>query len=69
MVLNSAQIIADKWVTIRNRRNRLLAETDWWGVSDLSMNSDRTAYRQALRNIPATYSSDPDTVEYPAKPS
>ena len=69
MAMTSAQIIADKWVTVRNKRDRLLAETDWWGVSDLSMNSDRTAYRQALRNIPATYSSDPDTVEYPTKPS
>ena len=69
MPLTAEQVIAVKWSDIRTERNRLLAETDWWGVSDLSMNSDRTAYRQALRNIPATYSSDPDTVEYPAKPS
>ena len=69
MVLNSEQAIASEWLTIRNKRDRLLAETDWWGVSDLSMNSERTAYRQALRNIPATYSSDPDTVEWPTKPS
>ena len=67
MVLNSAQIIADKWVTIRNKRDRLLTETDWWGVSDLSMNSDRTAYRQALRDLPAS-NADPDAIVFPAKP-
>ena len=69
MVLSTSQRIADKWVTIRNKRDRLLFATDWWGVSDLTMNSDRTAYRQALRDIPATYSSDPDTVRWPAKPA
>ena len=67
MVLNSAQIIADKWVTIRNKRDRLLTETDWWAVSDRTMTSAHTDYRQDLRDLPAT-NADPDAIVFPAKP-
>ena len=63
------QAIAMKWGLIRDNRNALLAETDWWGASDLTMSSARTTYRQTLRDIPATYSSNPDSVEWPSKPS
>jgi len=68
MVLNSAQIIADKWVTIRNKRDRLLAETDWWAVSDRTTTSAQTEYRQRLRDLPAS-NVDPDAIVFPAKPS
>lgn len=39
----------------RNRStcDRLIAETDWWASSDLTMTSEQTAYRQALRDITA----------------
>ena len=53
---------------LREERNSRLAATDWWGLSDLTMNSDRTAYRQALRDITNTYNSL-DTVVWPTKPS
>ena len=56
--------------TLRARRNRLLAETDFYGNSDVTMSSDMTTYRQALRDLPA----GKDTVEkcenatWPTKP-
>lgn len=36
---------------IREKRNRLLAETDWWANSDRVMTEEEAAYRQALRDI------------------
>ena len=55
---------------VRERRNRLLAETDFYGNSDVTMSSDMTTYRQALRDLP----DGKDTVEkcenatWPTKP-
>jgi hypothetical protein len=40
---------------LRLRRDHLLRETDWWAVSDRTMTQEQTAYRQALRDLPATY--------------
>ena len=39
--------------TLRSRRNQLLAETDFYGNSDVTMSDDMTTYRQALRDLPA----------------
>ena len=36
---------------LRRIRNNLLKETDWLANSDLTMSSDMTTYRQALRDI------------------
>jgi len=43
----------DSMVADSNRftRNELLAETDWWALSDQTMTAEQTAYRQALRDI------------------
>ena len=55
---------------LREKRNRLLRETDFYGNSDVTMSSDMTTYRQALRDLPA----GKDTVEkcenatWPTKP-
>jgi len=55
---------------LRSKRNRLLAETDFYGNSDVTMSSDMTTYRQALRDLP----DGKDTVEkcenatWPTKP-
>jgi len=43
-----ARALAD----LRDRRNILLAETDFWGNSDMTMSDDMTTYRQALRDLP-----------------
>ena len=37
---------------LRDKRNRLLAETDFYGNSDVTMSDDMTTYRQALRDLP-----------------
>jgi len=56
--------------TLRARRNQLLAETDFYGNSDVTMSDDMTTYRQALRDLP----DGKDTVEkcenatWPTKP-
>ena len=55
---------------LRSRRNQLLAETDFYGNSDVTMSDDMTTYRQALRDLPA----GKDTVDkcnnatWPTKP-
>ena len=36
---------------VRSERDRLLAETDWTGLSDVTMSAEMTTYRQALRDI------------------
>ena len=52
---------------LRKERDRLIAETDWWASSDLTMTAEQTAYRQALRDITEDYSSLDDVV-WPTKP-
>ena len=52
---------------LRAQRDRLIAATDWWASSDLSMTEAQTAYRQALRDITNTASSLNDVV-WPVKP-
>ena len=37
---------------LRAKRNRLLAETDFYALSDVTMSSDMTTYRQNLRDLP-----------------
>jgi len=44
-----ARALAD----LRAKRNRLLAETDYCALSDVTLTSDMTTYRQALRDLPA----------------
>ena len=46
-------------INLRNRRNALLAKTDWTANSDLTMSSAMTTYRQALRDA----TTGLDTVE------
>lgn len=52
---------------LRAERDRLLAETDWWASSDLTMTTEQTTYRQALRDITKTATSL-DDVTWPEKP-
>ncbi|EAZ2875443.1 hypothetical protein B5W74_21990 [Salmonella enterica] len=61
-----------KWADIRKKRDSLMFETDWTQMPDAPLNDAKkaefTAYRQALRDIPQTY-SDPDAVVWPEKPT
>lgn len=58
---------AEPMKLLRKERDRKIAETDWWASSDLTMTTEQTNYRQALRDITDTYSSL-DTVVWPEKP-
>ena len=55
---------------LRAKRNALLAETDFYALSDVTMSSDMQTYRQNLRDLP----EGKDTVEkcenaiWPTKP-
>ena len=51
----------------RQKRNSLLAETDYFGASDVTMSSDMTAYRQALRDVPQQ-TDFPTSINWPTKP-
>jgi len=61
-----ARALAD----MRAKRTKLLAETDFYALSDVTMSSDMTTYRQALRDLPV----GKDTVQkvndatWPTKP-
>ena len=52
---------------IRNKRDALLAETDWWGVADRTMTQAEIDYRQALRDVPQQ-AGFPHNVTWPTKP-
>ena len=55
---------------LREKRNKLLAETDYLGASDQTMSSEMVTYREALRNL----TNGLDTVQkilnvtFPTKP-
>mgnify|MGYP001361390739 FL=1 len=58
---------AEPMKLLREERNRLLADTDWWASSDLTMSDERKAYRQELRDITKSATSL-DDVKWPTKP-
>lgn len=62
-----AQVDADESASVRRKRDNLLSETDWMGMSDVTMSAGWTTYRQALRDIPAQ-SGFPHTVTWPTEP-
>ena len=57
-------------VGLRDDRNRNLASTDWYALSDVVMSQDMTDYRQALRDLPAglTTVEEVQAVTWPTKP-
>jgi len=62
--------LARAQANLRVKRNQLLAETDYYALSDVTMSDDMKTYRQELRDLP----SGKDTVEkcdnvtWPTKP-
>tara|TARA_B100000745_G_scaffold102582_1_gene65541 strand:+ start:35 stop:325 length:291 start_codon:yes stop_codon:yes gene_type:complete len=55
---------------LRSERDQKLTETDYFALSDVTMSDDMTAYRKALRDLPASYdnSSVVGTITWPSKP-
>ena len=62
--------LARAQASLRSKRNQLLAETDFYALSDVTMSDDMKTYRQELRDLP----EGKDTVEkcnnatFPTKP-
>ena len=56
--------------TLRAKRNNLLQDTDFYGMSDNTMSSEMATYRQALRDITEgiTTKEQAQSVVFPSKP-
>jgi hypothetical protein len=61
----------DRWDKIRSDRNLRLSTCDWTQLPDAALAGDErkawAEYRQALRNLPQTY-SNPNDVIWPVMP-
>ena len=65
-----SRLDADAAAAVRSRRDGLLAETDFYALSDVTMTDAMTTYRQALRDITA-HSNFPHNLtddDWPTKP-
>ena len=62
-----ARLLADKWVNVRKDRDKKLAETDFYALSDATLADNMKTYRQALRDVPED-NADPDSISWPTKP-
>lgn len=61
--------VAQKLQDLRDIRNRLLEDTDYLALSDNTLTTEMSTYRQALRDITNTYQSvDDDGFSWPTKP-
>ena len=52
---------------IRDKRDRLLSETDVYALSDRNITDAMKKYRKDLRDLPAS-NSDPSKIVFPTKP-
>ena len=68
----AADVLADKWASIRSKRDNLIAKSDWTVATDTPLSDSVKAkwvtYRKALRDLPAS-ESDPDDITWPDAPS
>ena len=55
---------------LRTQRNRLLAETDYLALKDITLSNNMKAYRKALRDLPESYSNSSinGPITWPTKP-
>ena len=65
-----AAVNADNLRVLRIERDQRLAQSDWRALSDNTLDSDWTVYRQALRDMPQNYGSlDSAEGNWPTEPS
>ena len=68
----ASDVLADKWASIRSKRDNLIAKSDWTVATDTALSDSVKAkwvtYRKALRDLPAS-KSDPDDITWPDAPS
>ena len=62
--------LARAQASLRQERNRRLAETDFYALSDVTMSDDMKTYRQNLRDLPSGKDTVDkcDNVTWPTKP-
>ena len=62
---------ARRMVDLRRQRDKLLAETDYMALGDVTLSDAWKTYRQALRDITDTTPSDDalSNITFPTKPS
>lgn len=56
---------------LRSKRNKLLADTDYHGISDMTMSTNMATYRQSLRDLTnnLTTKAQVDAVVFPTEPT
>jgi|SRR6056300_366237 len=71
-----AQYLNVKIDYLRRERDKKLKETDFYALSDVTMSSEMSTYRQALRDLPSNYTTsdsselaeDLSNLVWPTKP-
>jgi len=66
---SDTEIFNEHMENLRAKRNRLLTETDFYALSDVTMSSEIETYRQSLRDITngLTTVEDVNSVTWPTK--
>lgn len=70
-----ARLAPYTWESIRSRRNKLLQESDikmlpdLWATLTEEKKNEWLAYRQALRDLPATITDPFEPFDWPVKPT
>lgn len=62
-----ARLDTEAAANVRSQRDQKLKDTDWMGMSDVTMSTEWATYRQALRDIPAQ-AGFPNTITWPSEP-
>ena len=66
------EIDEEKWIDIRQERNKLLLDSDWTDLPNCPLHNEKKtewqSYRTALRNFPSSI-SDLDNITWPVAPS
>ena len=76
LLISDAKVLERAVANLRAERNIRLKETDFYALSDVTMSSDMTTYRQALRDLPSNYTvndssalaEDLSNLNWPTKP-
>ena len=62
-----ARLDTEAAANVRSQRDQKLKDTDWMGMSDVTMSADWATYRQALRDVPSQ-DGFPHTITWPIEP-
>ena len=57
-IIEDTRTDEQKWFDIREKRNKLLAETDFYALQDVTMSDEMKTWRQSLRDIPTNHTTE-----------